>query len=361
MDNRGLLFIPDISGFTRFINETEIDHSRLIMQEILELLINTNDSGLEVSEIEGDAILFYRFGEAPPLEEIYGQVEKMFCAFHSHLKAYEYRRFCQCKACVFATNLSLKIVTHYGVFTGYNVRNFQKLLGRDVIVAHQLLKNDIEQHEYWLVTDSLLNDAPPQLKNWMEWMQSEKQTETGAIPFQYTQLSPLRQAIKPELPPMLQLNRKRKVVTVQRHFAMDIIPMFHLTGDFSWRSRWQPGVTRIEELSHYLPRIGMRYRSIGDDGGNTTYASSYSFDPDRIEFSETEEECDHTSYYTLIKEGENRTQLQIDYFIPRGLFTGLRFMMKEKKKKEAYFATALHNIELLVQELKKNPAPFQLK
>ena len=58
MENRGLLFIPDISGFTRFINETEIDHSRLIIQELLELLINNNTTGLEISEIEGDAILF---------------------------------------------------------------------------------------------------------------------------------------------------------------------------------------------------------------------------------------------------------------------------------------------------------------
>ena len=36
MENKGLLFIPDISGFTRFVNETEIDHSRLIIQELLE-------------------------------------------------------------------------------------------------------------------------------------------------------------------------------------------------------------------------------------------------------------------------------------------------------------------------------------
>ena len=61
----GYFFIPDISGFTRFVNETEIDHSRLIIQELLEILINSNQIGLEVSEIEGDAILFYKFGESP--------------------------------------------------------------------------------------------------------------------------------------------------------------------------------------------------------------------------------------------------------------------------------------------------------
>ena len=45
MENKGLLFIPDISGFTRFVNETEIEHSRLIIQELLELLINANQIG----------------------------------------------------------------------------------------------------------------------------------------------------------------------------------------------------------------------------------------------------------------------------------------------------------------------------
>src|SRR5580765_6080303 len=118
MQNKGLLFIPDISGFTKFVNETEIDHSRLIIQELLEILINANQIGLEVSEIEGDAILFYKFGESPNLEELYKQVERMFCEFHRSLSIYENRRFCQCMACMSAINLSLKVVTHYGEFTG---------------------------------------------------------------------------------------------------------------------------------------------------------------------------------------------------------------------------------------------------
>src|SRR4030095_16199512 len=99
MENKGLLFIPDISGFTRFVNETEIEHSRLIIQELLEILINSNQIGLEISEIEGDAILFYRYGDPPPMEDLYRQVEKMFCAFHRNLISYDHRRYCYCKAC----------------------------------------------------------------------------------------------------------------------------------------------------------------------------------------------------------------------------------------------------------------------
>src|SRR3954447_23079476 len=109
MENKGLLFIPDISGFTRFVNETEIEHSRLIIQELLEILVNANDIGLEVSEIEGDAILFYRYGDPPDLMQLYKQVEKMFCEFHQSIIAYDQRRFCQCKACGSAVGLTLKV------------------------------------------------------------------------------------------------------------------------------------------------------------------------------------------------------------------------------------------------------------
>jgi len=180
MQNRGLLFIPDISGFTRFVNEVEIEHSRFIIQQLLEVLINSNEAGLEISEIEGDAILFYKFGEPLDLEVLYKQVEKMFRAFHQHLMRYDNRKICQCKACISAINLSLKVITHYGEFSYYTVKNFNKLIGKDVIVAHQLLKNDISQHEYWLVTKDLLQEnEPAELAQWMRWNISNRQLESG--------------------------------------------------------------------------------------------------------------------------------------------------------------------------------------
>src|SRR5690242_17626447 len=129
MQNKGLLFIPDISGFTKFVNQIEIEHSRLIIQELLEILINANQIGLEVSEIEGDAILFYKFGEPPALEDVYKQVHEMFCAFHRSLVAYDHHKYCQCTACKSVLDLTLKVISHYGEFTGYQVKNFNKLIG----------------------------------------------------------------------------------------------------------------------------------------------------------------------------------------------------------------------------------------
>ena len=353
MENKGLLFIPDISGFTRFVNETEIDHSRLIIQELLELLINANETGLEISEIEGDAILFYKYGKSPDLETLYKQVEKMFCAFHQYLAAYDYHRFCQCTACASAIDLTLKVITHYGEFTSYNVRNFNKLIGKDIIVAHQLLKNDVEQHEYWLVTKNLLQgDQPGDFTQWMIWNKSAKQTESGEVPFLYTQLSQLKKEISPELLPKPELSKKVKLISLTEEYETGILPLFHATGNFNNRNRWQEDVLAVEEVSHFLPRVGMRCRCIKKDGQTSIYASSYSYTPEKIAFSETDEKEETTTYYTLEKKETDKTKLTIDFYIRKNVFSQIRFTLWKKKKLEDNFRKSLQNLHAFAKEIR---------
>jgi predicted nucleic-acid-binding protein len=56
---KALYFIPDISGFTRFVNETEIEHSIHIIEELLETLLDNNPLEFKLAEIEGDALFMY--------------------------------------------------------------------------------------------------------------------------------------------------------------------------------------------------------------------------------------------------------------------------------------------------------------
>lgn len=354
METRGLLFIPDISGFTKFVNQTDIEHSRLIIQELLEILINANHIGLEVSEVEGDAILFYKFGDSPNLEELYKQVHSMFCEFHRHLIAYDMRKYCQCKACRSAIDLSLKVITHFGEFTQYNVKNFHKLIGKDVIVAHQLLKNDIEKHEYWLITDNLLKDGPPKgPEQWMNWEASFRHTESGDINYHYTQLTKLREAIPQETPGRPQLQGKVKVISVSREYDTDIISLFHAVGDFSYRHRWQDGVKRVEEMGHFLPRVGMRCRCILDNGETHIYSASYSFSPELIEFSETDEEKKTVTYYTLESLGPEKTRFTYDLYFEKNIVNELIFRFFRKKEMEASFRRSLLNLVDLSKEIKR--------
>jgi hypothetical protein len=353
MENKGLLFIPDISGFTQFVNKSDIEHSRMIIQELLEKIINANQMGLEVSEVEGDAILFYKFGEPPELDEIFAQVEKMFCDFHKHLMSYDQLKYCQCKACTSAANLSLKIITHYGEFTGYNVKQFNKLIGKDVIVAHQLLKNDIDQHEYWLVTKNLMKEnSPSGLADWMQWNSSIKQTESGEISFHYTQLSQLKNTLTSETDLKLEIPQKTKIFSFTREYNTDIITLFHASGDFNVRNRWLEGVKSVEVYDQHLPRVGMKCHCVMENEEDMILASSYSWGDERIEFSETDEKKNFSTYYLLEKISDSKTKLTIDFYLKKSIIYQFLFNLLKKKKTEEMFNKSLINLEALVKEIK---------
>ena len=351
MEKRGLLFIPDISGFSKFVNEVEIEHSRFIIQQLLDLLINANDSGLEISEIEGDAILFYKFGEPEQLSALYNQVEKMFRAFHQYLVAYDNRKICQCKACISAVDLTLKVITHYGEFTPLNVQQFNKLIGKDVIVAHQLLKNDIPQHEYWLVTKDL-DKQPAELTQWMHWSKSSKETENGEINFSYTQLGSLKKDIhKSSIQP--ELSKKIKVLSVSRDYTIDIKTLCYTVVHFEFRHQWQAGIKAIDEVEHFLPGIGSRHRHVLDNGKTELmYISSFDYNPEgKTIFSETNERDKTSLCFVAEKTGEHTSRLTLEFYLQPNLLKQVLFNSLKKKKKEQAFRLSLERLDKVVKEM----------
>jgi hypothetical protein len=353
MENRGLLFIPDISGFTRFVNEVEIEHSRFIIQQLLEVLIKANDSGLQISEIEGDAILFYKFGEPQDLGSLYKQVEKMFREFHQYLIAYDNRKICQCKACVSAVYLSLKVITHYGEFTPLNVQRFDKLIGKDIIVAHQLLKNDITQHEYWLVTKDLLqNKQPMEFTQWMHWDTSTKQTENGEISFHYTQLGPLKNEISQDTATQPDIPKKIKMLSVSKDYDIDIKTLFYTVVHFELRHLWYAGIKAIDEVEHFLPGIGSRHRHVLDDEKiEMMYISSFVYDPEgKTIFSETDEKKRSSVYFIAEKTGAKSSRLTLEIYFQPNFIKQALFTIREKKKKEQDFQQSLERLDKVLKE-----------
>ncbi|MDO6436201.1 DUF2652 domain-containing protein [Cyclobacterium sp. 1_MG-2023] len=159
--NKGVIFIPDISGFTQFIKKTEISHSQHIITELLELIIKETGKEFSLSEIEGDALLFYNSDSNPDFEKLTLLCISIFKKFHQHLKYYGRDRICQCGACSSTENLSLKFILHAGTITQYNVGGHHKLLGEDIIVAHRFLKNSIDRSEYILFSENFIKASNP--------------------------------------------------------------------------------------------------------------------------------------------------------------------------------------------------------
>lgn len=152
MNNNTTIFFPDISGFTEFVTTTEIEHGRHIIAVLLEEIIKSNYLKFVVSEIEGDAILFYKSDNNPELNELLNLSLDVYNKFHNRLEVLNNSTHCSCGACSTIHKLKLKFIIHFGEVRTLKIYNFEKLYGLDVIIAHRLLKNNIDYKEYILVT-----------------------------------------------------------------------------------------------------------------------------------------------------------------------------------------------------------------
>ena len=154
-----LIFIPDITGFTKFVQSTATRHSQHIISELLETLLDSNHLGLDIAELEGDAIVFYKYAQMPSLDALLFQAKRMFENFHQQLQKYAASGVCHCGSQKTPFDLSLKIIIHRGQLGFTTVKQYRKPHGFDMIVAHKLLKNSINEREYVLVTDSFEDEV----------------------------------------------------------------------------------------------------------------------------------------------------------------------------------------------------------
>ena len=199
MAEQAIILIPDISGFTDFTSTTEIDHSAHIIAELLELIVESNETGFTLAEIEGDAVLFYRKGEPLQHKHLVDQCLSTFSNFQRKLMVIERDTVCQCRACQSASNLTLKFIAHFGYIKEIKVAQFVKATGVDMIIAHRLLKNDVDSEEYVLITEPCCDavgqsDPNPAL----QWSKSSQMYDAiGKVDYEFATLSDYRAQIPP--------------------------------------------------------------------------------------------------------------------------------------------------------------------
>ncbi len=366
-----LLFVPDISGFTRFVNETEISHSRHIISELLETIIDADALGLTVSEIEGDAILFYRQGGAPGTAELLAQVERMYVAFHAHLKTYERQRICQCGACGTAANLELKFVLHHGVVAQEQVKDHTKLFGRDVILVHRLLKNHVPHTEYALLTDQLLDaagdgaDLPKHA--WSAVEASAETLDVGTVGFHYVALEPLGERV-PE-PTKIEYGVQDAVVVMERVELVraPLSTVFNVLTDLSFRHEWLKGVVDSKQLNHGIVQGGSTHLCVIKADGSDPFWVSHDFEnsTNQIRFTETEQKFGVSNVFELTSEGPTTTRLELQTFLKGGrlkrLFFNLFLKSRFTKRNDASYARLRDYAEELVHEGREHPVQIVLE
>ncbi len=258
-DNASLIFIPDITGFTQFVNQTEIKHGQHIISELLEILIDSNQLGMEVAEIEGDAVLFYLESKVPAVPELLDQAKQMFLNFHNHLQEYEARRICRCGACSTAHELSLKFIVHQGEIGFTTVRNRTKPYGAEIVKSHKLMKNSINSPEYILFSEPFSPGLEAVDFEGLTFSEgNEDYKDVGTVNYSFTKLTSFRDLISP-VQPTPPPPKVPSPLTKKIHIDRPTDEVYSLLMDLDLRLLWNEGLDNLEYERNRVNRVGTRH------------------------------------------------------------------------------------------------------
>jgi len=321
MQNPTIIFIPDISGFTEFVNTTAIEHSHHIISELLEIIINANILEFTVSEIEGDAVLFYKKDYIPSIDEIFEQSKEMFLRFHTHLQEIEKSNVCQCGACKTASSLSLKFIAHIGDIKEVAVKQFNKLIGSDLILAHRLLKNNIENKEYLLITDKYFEDYSNNIENLEAWAKINSITEVidkfGTVSSKYIDFHPLLKKI----PDFAKKNKSRsydRKPDIFVYIKAPILFVHEALTDANAKYDYVPGIKKIV-MNDKINRINSSHTCVFDNLEIHFVTKNNIVDNDKISYSEEAELTNNFRFITdyRLQDNNGKTELSIYIFKQR--------------------------------------------
>ena len=285
-----VICLPDISGFTHFAQQTEISHSKHIISELLEVILHSNNLDLKVAEVEGDAIFFYRENFTPSAEELLGQVSIMFLNFHAHLKYYEHYRICHCGACSTASGLGLKFIVHIGTFTFTTINKIVKPYGKDVILAHKLLKNNIRENEYLLLTENtydIYTEAAPSFIKDLKQMNegSTDYDELGNVRYRYFLLNHLHDRVK-ELPTKVHPHKFKNPVRYEGIINAPKEKVYETASNLEYRTSINTDASYFQYDKDRVNRVGFVHECVISNRNYMIETISNDFGDDKLVYGE---------------------------------------------------------------------------
>ncbi len=162
---KGHFIISDISGYTAFLTQAELEHAHEILQSLFQAQLDHIKPPFVISGFRGDAIFMYipETAYVQP-QSVLEAMENLYCSFSSTLEQMQYHTTCDCRACKGISKLDLKMVAHYGDYVLQQMGDREELLGADVIVPHRMLKNQVTE-QTGIQSYALFSEAAKQALN----------------------------------------------------------------------------------------------------------------------------------------------------------------------------------------------------
>ncbi len=351
-----LLFIPDISGFTYFVQNTEVEHSQHVISELLEILINANTQNLKLAEVEGDALFFYKENEIPSQEKLLAQIETMFTTFYSHLKLLEKNRICPCNACATAPNLQLKIIVHCGELQFITVQEKRKPFGQVVIEAHRLLKNSIDSDNYALLSYDLskvIGLSVAYISKLYRFNIGHDIYDENEIGYLFSEIDKGNLKLNPfAVPEMVDFKCAPAIVFV-REFEISANQLLEYITNYSYRHFWVKGVDKFEYNPDEVTRLGTEHVCVIDGKRLNFTTVTKKTDPNALVYGERTTDIPLNALYQffIIKPISENTCLMTVELYPeaKSIFRKLLLVLVMKRAIRKSIKTSLDNLEAFVE------------
>ena len=157
----GCLLLADITGYTAYLQGTELEHAQDVLADLLETIIAWIEPPFEVSKLEGDAVFAHMPAADIDSPMLFDTVESTYFAFRRRLRDVVHATTCDCNACVLIPSLDLKFFVHSGSYVVRRIARTEELTGADVVLAHRLLKGSAREivgnDAYFVLTQSALD------------------------------------------------------------------------------------------------------------------------------------------------------------------------------------------------------------
>ena len=311
---KAIYFMPDISGFTKFVNNTEVEHSIHIIAELLEILLDNNTLDLQLVEIEGDALFMY-VTIIPSYDQLMQQVTLMHKAFHKHTQNYDSMRICNCGSCRTTTNLELKFLVHYGDLNFIKVKHIIKPYGSEVIKIHRLLKNNIFSNEYILFTNGVYQLYKNEIDE--DWNKNTEIYDLKNLDYFYKNLETVNDKVE-STTTISDEQIKSPVLSIEKIFNANVQDVYTYVTELKYRHLWDKEVKRIEYDTNKINRVGTEHNCVLNLG-NLKFKTISQPTSDSLTYGEKTKEMlfvDAFSYLIKLHEiDQNTTKIVLDIYI----------------------------------------------
>jgi Protein of unknown function (DUF2652) len=231
------------------------------------------------------------------------------------------------------------------------VKNHLKFIGKDIIIAHRLLKNSVTVPEYLLVTQptlSRLADADGQLAAFANC--ADAYDNLGTIEYHFKSLDGYRNEVRVDPPLPVGLKNPRKMTRLTRRIDAPIERVYQRLIDLPGRVNWMEGVSKVEMSDDEPNRIGKTHRCVRGDEGIEVMTTEVKFSDTTMELWETDRKNTSAVRYLLTRAPGSKADVAVELFVRDNPIVRMIFRFLMEKKLKVFFENSIANLGALCEK-----------